>query len=77
MKFTKSFLDKVYKLYPDNPFGIHEMIERGDPLVGRIIEDTKGKDPERIKLYTEFLDLLKIRNYERIIHKRKRPFSKE
>ncbi len=80
MKYTKTFTQKVLDLYPSNPFGIHEMVERGDPLVGRILDDSKGKDPEKNQLYAEWLDLSKkniIGDERRNIHTRKRTFFKE
>lgn len=80
MKYTKTFIQKVVDLYPNNPFGIHEMAERGDPLIGRMLEDTKGDDVEKNQLYTEWIDLAQKNiegNEERVIRTRKRTFSKE
>lgn len=80
MKYTNTFIRKVVGLYPNNPFGIHEMAERGDPLIGRMLDDTRGVDVEKNQLYTDWQDLAQkniIGNEARVIRTRKRPFSKE
>ena len=40
MKYPEDFKQRVKETYPSNPFGIFEMMDKGNVFVGRILDDS-------------------------------------